>query len=347
MQKLKYLLAFVVPLSVIFAFQAEGFLSLLPVFFLFVFFPVVELFLPIDVANFEAKIAADKKNEPFYDRLLYLAVPVQVATIIYFLFIIQQTPFGSFEFWTRITAMGLMCGAVGLNVGHELGHRSNRTEQFLGEILLLTSLNTHFLPFHNGGHHLNVATPKDPATANKNELLYTFWFTSHFGSYRQAWKLENEKMRHQGRSIFSLNNRMIVYSLANMIVLFSIFFIFGEIVLFAFILSSILGIGLLQTVNYIEHYGLRRQQNERGRYEPVRHHHSWNSDHPLGRALLFNLSRHSDHHYNGSIKYQVLKSVPSSPQMPTGYPGMLVLAFFQPFWFYVMNKKLARLPRNS
>ena len=115
---------------------------------------------------------------------------------------------------------------------------------------------------------------------------------------------------------------------------------FGSSVFIAFLGAATFGIILLETVNYIEHYGLLRKKNEHGRYEAVRHHHSWNSDHPIGRTLLFNLSRHSDHHYNGSKKYQILKSHEKSPQMPTGYPGMMLLAVFQPLWFWVMNKKL-------
>ena len=134
---------------------------------------------------------------------------------------------------------------------------------------------------------------------------------------------------------------MVSYSIANVLVICSIYYFFGTLVLMAFTMAAVMGIVLLETVNYIEHYGLLRKKNELGKFEPVRHNHSWNSDHPIGRALLFNLSRHSDHHYNGSKKYQVLMSLSSSPQMPTGYPGMMVLAVFQPLWFFVMNKKLA------
>ena len=302
--------------------------------------PAVELLLKPDRENMDMKIAFDEKNETLYDWILYMAAPVQIVFLIYFLFIIQQTPYGSTEFVGRVTAMGLMCGVLGINVGHELGHRLNRREQFIGEILLLTSLDTHFLPYHNGGHHRNVATPKDSATAAKNELLFTFWLTSHFGSYVEAWKLENNLMRSKGKSICSLNNRMVAYSIANILLLSGIYYFFGTIVLIAFVMAAVNGIMLLETVNYIEHYGLLRKKNESGRYEAVRHQHSWNSDHPVGRTLLFNLSRHSDHHYSGSKKYQVLESLPSSPQMPTGYPGMMVLAVFQPLWFWVMNKKL-------
>jgi alkane 1-monooxygenase len=237
-------------------------------------------------------------------------------------------------------AMGLMCGVMGINIGHELGHRTSRREQFLGEILLLTSLNTHFLPYHNEGHHREVATPDDPATAKKGQWLFVFWITSHFGSYVKAWRIENNRMRKNGKSVFSLSNRMVSYSLANIALLFSIYYFFNVTVLFAFILSSVVGILLLETVNYIEHYGLLRERNSEGRYERVKRTHSWNSDHQIGRLMLFNLSRHSDHHYKSSKKYQVLESLEESPQMPTGYPGMMLLALFQPVWFAIMDKKL-------
>jgi len=85
---------------------------------------------------------------------------------------------------------------------------------------------------------------------------------------------------------------------------------------------------------------LLRAKNEKDRYERVQHHHSWNSDHPLGRAMLFELSRHSDHHYKASKKYQTLLSLPEAPQMPTGYPGMMIFSLVPPLWFWVMNKKL-------
>jgi alkane 1-monooxygenase len=33
--------------------------------------------------------------------------------------------------------------------------------------------------------------------------------------------------------------------------------------------------------------------------------------------------------------------MPNSPQKLTGYPGMMLLALFPPFWFKVINKQLA------
>ena len=136
---------------------------------------------------------------------------------------------------------------------------------------------------------------------------------------------------------------MVIYSICNVVFLSLIYFFFGQTVLLYFIAAAVIGIAFLETVNYIEHYGLLRKKNENGRYEKVKRNHSWNSDHQVGQILLFNLSRHSDHHYNGSKHYQLLKTVPESPQMPTGYPGMMLLSFFPPLWFWLMNKKIQKL----
>ena len=340
MKRLKYLFVFILPLGVYFSFNRHGISTFLPVFYAFIFVPLIELFLRPDKRNLDQESLLKEKKSKVYDWILYLAVPVQLLMLISFLFVIELTPFMSLSFFGKVFSMGLLCSVLGINIGHELGHRSSKIEQFLGQILLLTSLNTHFLPYHNEGHHREVATPDDAATAKKNQWLYSFWITSHFKSYAKAWTIENNRMRRNGKSIFSLNNKMIVYSIANFLVLSSIYFLFDYKVFIAFIFAAIIGILLLGTVDYIEHYGLLRKLNASGRYERVQHKHSWNSDHQLGRLMLFNLSRHSDHHYKASKKYQLLESLPESPQMPTGYPGMMMLATIPPLFFWIMNKKI-------
>lgn len=340
LRRLKYLFVYTIPLTVWVSFHAQGSWTFLTLMVYFGFVPLLELILPPDSSNLEKRIEEDEKNQRLYDWILYGTIPVQLAFLIYFFSVIGDTPFLSQEWFGRVGAMGFMCGVMGINVGHELGHRSARWEQFLGEILLLTSLNTHFLPYHNAGHHRNVATPEDSATARRNEVLFLYWIRSHFGSYAEAWQLEADRLVQDGRHWFHLQNRMLIYTLANVALLATVHFVYGYQVLSGFLGAAVFGIILLETVNYIEHYGLLRKKKDNGRYEAVRHRHSWNSDHPVGRALLFNLSRHSDHHYNGSKKYQVLKSHPASPKMPTGYPGMMLLALLPPLWFRVMNERL-------
>lgn len=340
MKSLKFLSFLVLPVSVYISFTSHGWLSYLPLFLFFGLLPILEFAFPADAENLDKENAKKEKENKVYTYILYLCIPIQCYFLYWFFEVVQEPGLALSDLIGRIIAMGLMCGVIGINVGHELGHRNNRVNEFLGEILLLSSLNTHFLPYHNGGHHLEVATPKDAATARKNEWLYIFWFRSHFTSYAKAWKLENQRLKNSNRPWFHYQNRMVVYSLCNLLLITGIYLIYGKIVLLAFLVAAIFGIFLLQTVNYIEHYGLLRKQDENGRYERVKRTHSWNSDHVLGKMMLFNLSRHSDHHYNGSKHYQLLNSLPESPQMPTGYPGMMLLALIPPLWFRFMNKKL-------
>jgi len=342
LKRIKYFLVYLLPISVYVSFTSKGLMTFLPVFLFFGFTPLLELFFKADSKNFDKETAQLEKENKLYSWILYLTVPIQLGMLLWFFYVIKE-PLTTLEYMGRISAMGLMCGVFGINVGHELGHRLNKTEVFLGELMLLSSLNTHFLPYHNGGHHFNVATPNDAATARKNEPLYIFWIRSHFSSYIQAWQLENKRLTNEKSTVFSLKNKMVTYTVASILLLGLIYYFFGVWVLVCFIAASIIGILQLETVNYIEHYALLRKKNDKGRYEKVRHHHSWNSDHIIGKLMLFNLSRHSDHHYNGSKPYQVLNSLPESPQMPTGYPGMMILSLIPPLWFRYMNARIAHL----
>lgn len=342
MEKLKYFTLFILPITVYISFISTGIWTFLPVFVFFMFVPLLELVLPVSAKNKSEEELNEAINDPFYSNLLYLQVLVQWGFIVYFLVLAQDFSLDSDSIGKTIS-MGIMCGVVGINLGHELGHRLNRWEQFLGELLLLSSLENHFLPYHNRGHHTDVATPKDPATAREGEALYVFWFRSHFGSYFAAWKIEAQRMKISKKNIFSLHNKMIVYTLASLLLILGIYVILDIKSVLFFLAAAIFGILLLETVNYIEHYSLLRKQREDGSYERVRRTHSWNSNHPIGRLILFELSRHSDHHYKPDKHYQILESHEESPQMPTGYPGMMVLSLFPPLFFSVMRKHKVKL----
>jgi len=339
MRKLKYLTIYLLPLTVVISFTGKGLLTFLPLVVFFLLIPFAELLLKPDARNLDENERALAANDPFYDWLLYSMIPVQIGFLVWFLLSFQHAGTTQ-ELIGRTISMGIMCGVIGINIGHELGHRTNRFEQFLGEILLLTSLENHFLPYHNRGHHNNVATPGDPATARKNEWLYIFWLRSHFGSYFQAWQIEFERMQIIGRSKFSIQNKMIVYTFVQLLLCTLILVAISKTALLFFLIVAVGGILLLETVNYIEHYGLVREKRDNGTYDRVRRIHSWNSNHVFGRVVLFELSRHSDHHYKPDRPYQLLETHEESPIMPTGYPGMMLLSLLPPLFFMVMNKKI-------
>ena len=322
------------------AFTFTGLLCFVPLIYAWVVIPLLELFVKPDPSNMEEAEEELAKNDKVYDYILYLIVIVQVPTLFYFLYSMQDASLTVWDKIGRIGAMGLLCGTFGINVGHELGHRINKFEQFLAKISLLTSLYMHFYIEHNKGHHKNVATPKDPSTAKYGEPLYFFFFRTITLSYINAWKIASKDARAAGQSALSLHNEMLIFQTIQLAFVVLIWILFGWTITLYFLIAAFMGILLLETVNYIEHYGLQRKEIAQGKYERAMPAHSWNSDHVIGRLMLFELSRHSDHHYLASRKYQVLRHHDDSPQMPTGYPGMMILSTIPPAWFYVMNKRI-------
>ena len=338
----KYLSPFILFVAAWYSFNSTGWSTFIPVIYAFAFIPLIELFIRPDISNLNAAEEELAKADKTYDYILYLIVPLQYVLLITFLFSLQEDGLSTFDKAGRIISMGLLCGVFGINVAHELGHRVNKTEQLLAKALLLTSLYTHFFIEHNKGHHKNVATHEDPSSARFNESVFAFYPRTLLFTYLSAWKIANADVQKKGKSKFSLHNEMLQLQLLQFALITTILVVFGWKILAAFLLSALIGMLLLECVNYIEHYGLSRKQTASGQYERTMPHHSWNSNHVVGRLMLFELSRHSDHHYLASRKYQVLRHHDHSMQMPTGYPGMMILAHIPPLWFYIMNKRIKK-----
>lgn len=346
MSKLKYMNVLTIPVLVYVSFNSHGVLTFLPIIEAFALIPLVELFIKPNPGNLSETEEALRKKNPIYDWQVYLMVPVQCAFVYLFLQSMGESGLSLADKIGRISAMGLMCGVIGINVAHELGHRSKTYEQLMAKVLLLTSLYMHFFIEHNQGHHKNVSTKEDPSSARKNEILYVFWIRSVVFSYISAWKIQVDRLKKKGYSFISIHNEMLVFQLVQITLIAVIVYHFGWTVTGYFVLAAVMGFLLLETVNYIEHYGLSRSKKGEV-YERVMPQHSWNSNHIIGRLVLFELSRHSDHHYIASRKYQILRHIDESPQMPTGYPGMMLLATLPPLWFYVMNKKLSKIQQSG
>jgi alkane 1-monooxygenase len=154
-------------------------------------------------------------------------------------------------------------------------------------------------------------------------------------------------MRKEALPVLHYKNEMIQAHIIQVLFVTVIGFFFGWTVTLYYLVAAFIGILLLETVNYIEHYGLQRRLVTEGKYERAMPQHSWNSNHIIGRLMLFELSRHSDHHFLASKKYQVLQHHDNSPQLPTGYPGSMILSLFPPAWFYVMNRKIKNIKKAN
>lgn len=340
----KYLSPFIIYAGALHSFTTTGWQIWLPLAWAWVIVPLAELLLPPDPRNLSKTGEELARTDRTYDLFLYLVVIAQYGALYLFLRSVSVTANTWYDLTGRILVMGLLCGTFGINVGHELGHRVNATEQTLAKLLLLTSLYMHFFIEHNKGHHKRVATPDDPSSARYGETIYAFYFRTIWFSYRHAWAIANRDQQKKGRPAFSIRNEMVLYQLIQVAFVGAVAWLFGWWAMICFLVAALMGILLLETVNYIEHYGLQRRPLPGGGYERAMPVHSWNSNHIIGRLMLFELSRHSDHHYLASRKYQVLRHHDNSPQMPTGYPGMMILSLIPPAWFYVMHRRIRALP---
>ena len=343
----KYLSPFVLYFGAILAFLNSGFVVWLPLLYSWFLIPLIELFIRPDESNLSRAEEELAKKNIWYDALLYLVVPCQGIALGLFLYVTTYWQQPWIDVLGKTLVMGLLCGVMGINVGHELGHRSNKFEQFLAKVLLLSSLYMHFFIEHNRGHHKKVGTKEDPASARYGEILYLFYLRTLLFGYLSAWRIANRDASNKGHRKFSFSNEMLQFHLIQIAFFAAVLFFFGWLPTLLFAVAAGQGILLLETVNYIEHYGLQRKQITEGKYERAMPEHSWNSNHIIGRVMLFELSRHSDHHYLASRKYQILRHHENSPQMPTGYPGMMLLSTIPPLWFKVMNNRIKKLQQAA
>lgn len=342
MSSLKYLAAYTIPLSAFAGLTWGGPWCFLTPVYAFLAVPLLEILMPQDSSNMKDSSREKARVSKLYDWMLYINIP-----IVYFLVWmvghnISAGLSSPYEYVGHVLSLGIVLGTNGINVGHELGHRQLSRERFLGKLLLLPSLYMHFYIEHNFGHHLNAATREDPATARYNQSVYQFWVSSISGQYLSAWKIQGRLLKRQGRGFLSVYNDMFWYLVIQGVYLITLYLFFGGVAMLMLLLSGIVGVLLLETVNYIEHYGLLRQKLPSGRYERVREVHSWNSNHVMGRIVLYELTRHSDHHFKASKKYQVLDFHDTSPAMPFGYPTSMVLSLIPPLWFHIMNPRIPR-----
>jgi alkane 1-monooxygenase len=344
---LKYTTPFTIFIASFFALTGNGWVIFIPLIYVWIAIPAIELFQKPDDRNMEAAEEEIAKHDRIYDVWLYLVVLFQYAALFIFLREVGHNDHNWWELSGKVLVMGLLCGTFGINVAHELGHRSNRFEQVLAKLLLLSSLYMHFFIEHNKGHHKRVSTPEDPASARYGESVYAFYFRSVVFSYISAWQISIREMKKKGLPAIHWKNEMLQYQVmqAGFVVLIGLIFGWRECLFF--ITAAFIGALLLETVNYIEHYGLERRKKENGIYERAMPEHSWNSNHVIGRIVLFELSRHSDHHYTASRKYQVLRHHDGAPQMPTGYPGMMILSLITPAWYAVMNPRVKKIRDHS
>ncbi|MBX9913571.1 MAG: alkane 1-monooxygenase [Pseudomonadaceae bacterium] len=321
--------------------HADAWAFLVPTL-IFGLMPLLDALLGRDPANPEESLQVPAMENDLYYRVLTLAcVPVLLGMLGWAGWVLAHNQtwswIGQFG-W--ILSIGIVMGVVGITVAHELVHKDPAIEQNAGGLLLAAVCYAGFKVEHVRGHHVHVSTPECASSSRFGQSLYAFLPHAYLHNFLNAWRLEAERLKRKGLPALCRQNELIWwYALSGLFAL-GFALAFGWLGLVFFVGQSFAALTLLEIVNYIEHYGLHRRKQADGRYERTNPSHSWNSNYLITNLILFHLQRHSDHHAYAKRRYQVLRHHESSPQLPNGYAGMVVLALFPPLWRAVMDPRV-------
>lgn len=312
----------------------------LPVVFYYTLMPALDHLVGEDPYNPPSEVLERLGHDAYYRYVLYATVPGHFVSLVLCAWTVSTGD------WSLLSLVGLtltmgVIGGFAINTGHELGHKKGRLERTLAKVVLTTVGYGHFFIEHNKGHHKDVATPEDPASSRLGESIYSFALRREIpGAAKRAWELEKVRMQRQGRSVWSPHNEIVQTSLGTLLLYGSIVAVFGWVTLPFLIGQTVYGWWQLSFANYVEHYGLLRQKEASGRYERVKPEHSWNTNHICSNLVTFHLQRHSDHHAHPTRWYHTLRHFEGTPQLPSGYPGMYLVALFPPLWRRIMDKRV-------
>lgn len=296
----------------------------------FVLIPVLDRAVGRDLVNEPLEESARRPGNAYFRAILYAYVPIQLALIVWGAAVFARGELAPAQALGLALSVGVVTGAQGITIAHELGHGRSALERLLAQLLLVTVCYGHFHLEHNRGHHARVATPEDPASARLGESFWAFLPRTLAGSYLHAWSLERSR------------GRMLAYTLLPFAIAAALGAAFGPPAALFFFIQSAMAVLLLEAVNYVEHYGLRRERLANGRYERASERHAWDADQALTNIFLIHLQRHADHHLHATRPYQQLQHRPLTPKLPAGYAAMVPIALLPPLWFAIMNPRVPK-----
>ena len=308
--------------------------SISPFVWVFILVPIIDLVLP-----YLSKQNVDLKENLFHNFSILIVLPCILFLIFFGLIVVTDPSITLLTAAALGAAVGMSGGSIGITTAHELIHRQNIYMRSIGVLLLIVCCYGHFRIEHIYGHHRNVATKEDPATARRGENFYFYFVRCVINSVISSWNIEKNILLKRNINLLNIRNRMLHYFVLEFLFLIISFYIAGINGLVFVLFHSFISILLLELVNYIQHYGLERKM-ENGKYEKFTDHHSWNSRHISANWSTFNLGLHAEHHHRASKHYPLLSQEEKSVEMPANYSIMLIMALIPPLWFFVMDKKI-------
>ncbi len=306
--------------------------------------PLLDSIIGEDRNNPPQEVISQLEQDRYYRYLTYACVPLHFLSLVISAWYAGTGDLGVAAFVALAIIAGLTSG-LAINTAHELGHKNSRIEKLLAKIVLAVPAYGHFSVDHNLGHHRNVSTPADPASARMGESIYKFALRELPGAFFEAWSLEKDRLARRGKSSWNPGNQILQSFAITALLSLALVLAFGWPMIPFLLLHNAFAWWQLTSANYVEHYGLLRERDATGKYERCQPHHSWNSNHVYSNLVLLHLERHSDHHTHPTRRYQSLRHYDDLPSLPSGYFGSYLLAYIPRLWFRVMDKRLLALPQ--
>lgn len=306
---------------------------------LHVVIPAIDKYMGEDPDNPPEAAIAELENDKYYARVVKLFIPFQLIANFYGNYIVsrESTPL------TDRILIGHLLGVVNgvaTNTAHELSHKTGKLEHYLSHVCLAPTGYSHFRIEHPYGHHRRVATPEDPASSQLGESFWQFWPRTVVGSFKSAIEIETRRLARKGKNFWSLDNELMhgwALSAGYHLLMLKCF---GSRIIPTQLTQAFCGITLFEAVNYMEHYGLKRDDLGNGRYARTLPEHSWNNNSMFSNVLLYQLQRHSDHHAYPTRSFQSLRHYSNVPQLPAGYASMVLPALIPSWWFKLMDERV-------
>ena len=315
----------------------------LPLLISYGLMPLLDFLIGEDRNNPPEAVVPQLEQERYYRWLTWVTVPLHFVALIGCAWWVGTHSLS----WWALLMLAYVAGTdsgLGINTGHELGHKKTAIEQWLARLVLAVPAYGHFTVEHGRGHHRSVSTPEDHASARMGESIYRFACRELPGGMRRAWTLEAERLALLRKPVWSVHNTMLQSYAVTAVLQVGLIIAFGWVMLPFLAVHNVVAWWQLTSANYVEHYGLLRNRLPNGKYETPQPHHSWNTNHLVTNLALFHLQRHSDHHAYPSRRYQSLRHFEQLPQLPSGYFGMFPLSYVPALWFRVMDPRLLALP---
>jgi len=323
-------------------FTGEGSALWIPLLAVYTVIPLLDYLFSNDRSNPPEAVVPQLESDPYYRLLNHATVPLHFIVLFCGAWFVQAQQPG----WLGTLGLALVVGAVGgfaVNTGHELGHKKEAADRVAARLALAVAFYGHFTREHNAGHHAQVATPEDTASARFGESIYRFALREIPGGLTRAWRLEKHRLQRRSHGAWHWRNEILQSWLVSTLFYGGLLALFGAIIIPFLLIQLAFAWWQLTSANYVEHYGLLREKRPDGRYERCQPQHSWNANHLASNLVLFHLERHSDHHANAARRYQSLRHFEDVPQLPSGYFGMFLLAYVPPLWFRVMDPRVLAL----